>query len=382
MSYGWQKAPREDPGAPPGGLRRLKKTGAPEAELEDEAAALPPASSSSPASPLRPPEEIKPPARGACRAEERTPVVVTESKGDDGVWGASGTRGTGASASCRSRPVLRLHGLRRPPSVLLSSPPTPAAQGDDPGEFTEPDADDGVAGATRSCGRRLVGPVIPATAPLVVAVAPLLVTLARGGAFAVGGAIFAAPGPDAEAPEGLDGEEVLPHQLKMEGEPLRQAVDPGERLPPSAQIHHAGGSGLDVDLRTTDPAAPHAQVQHLRLLHLQHARERSGKAEAAARRPTQPDDELTGVVPEVGRGKKRGRRRRRGRRTDPSTSSASALSATSSTTSPSPPSPNGRLRRRGCKGRRGALPSGHSCRYRRRTRVPPLHCRWGKETRS
>src|SRR3954463_6249967 len=123
MSYGWQKAPREDPGAPPGGLRRLKKTEAPEAELEDEAAALPPASSSSPASPLRPPEEIKPPARGACRAEEKTPVVVTESMGDDGVWGASGTRGAGASASCRSRPVLRLRGPRRPPSVLLSSPP-------------------------------------------------------------------------------------------------------------------------------------------------------------------------------------------------------------------------------------------------------------------
>src|SRR4051812_45572536 len=99
------------------------ETEAPEEELEDEAAALPPASSSSPASPLRPPEEIKPPARGACRAEEKTPVVVTESKGDDGVWGASGTRGAGASASCRSRPVLRLRGLQRPPSVLLSSPP-------------------------------------------------------------------------------------------------------------------------------------------------------------------------------------------------------------------------------------------------------------------
>src|SRR3954468_19596297 len=122
------------------------------------------------------------------------------------------------------------------------------------------DAADGAAGATRSCDRRLVGPVIPATAPLVVAVAPLLVTLARGGAFAVGGAIHAAPSPDAEAPEGLDGEEVLPHQLKMEGEPLHQAVDPGEQLPPAAQTHHAGGSGLDVDSRPTDPAAPHAQV--------------------------------------------------------------------------------------------------------------------------
>src|SRR3954462_6250796 len=60
MSYGWQKAPREDPEAPPGGLRRLMETEAPEAELEDEAAALPPASSSSAASPLQPPEEIKP----------------------------------------------------------------------------------------------------------------------------------------------------------------------------------------------------------------------------------------------------------------------------------------------------------------------------------
>src|SRR3954469_5745880 len=36
------------------------ETEAPEAELEDEAAALPPASSSSAASPLRPPEETKP----------------------------------------------------------------------------------------------------------------------------------------------------------------------------------------------------------------------------------------------------------------------------------------------------------------------------------
>src|SRR3954469_25253206 len=87
MSYGWQKAPRDNPGAPPGGLQRLKKTEAPEAELEDEAAALPPASSSSPASPLRPPEEIKPPARGACRAEEKTPVVVAASQGDDDVRG-------------------------------------------------------------------------------------------------------------------------------------------------------------------------------------------------------------------------------------------------------------------------------------------------------
>src|SRR4051812_37293024 len=187
------------------------ETEAPEEELEDEAAALPPASSSSAASPLRPPEEIKPRQEALAGTEGKTPVVVTESKGDDGVWGASGTRGIGASVSCQDRPVLRLDGLRRPSSVLLSSPPTPAAQEDDPGEFTELGVDDGVAGATRSCDRHLVGPVIPAAAPLVVAVAPLLVALARGGAFAVGGAIFAAPRPDADAPEGLDGEEVIPH---------------------------------------------------------------------------------------------------------------------------------------------------------------------------
>src|SRR4051812_12458949 len=132
----------------------------------------------------------------------------------------------------------------------------------------------------------------------------------------------------------------------MEGEPLRQAVDPGEGLPPSAQIHHAGGSGFDVDSRPTDAAAPHAQVQHLRLLHLQHARKRSGKAETAARLPAQPDDELTRVVPEVNRRKERSRWWRRGQRAAPSASSASASSTTSTTTSPPPPSPNGRLRHR------------------------------------
>src|SRR3954470_22399408 len=204
------------------------ETKAPEEELEDEAAALPPASSSSPASPLQPPEEIKP------RQEE---LVGPERRPR---WSSPRTRAMTASgahleheAPERQRAVevgpysdFTAFDARPLPSSAapLRQPPKETT----PGSFTEPDADDGVAGATRSCGRRLVGPVIPATAPLVVAVAPLLVTLARGGASAVGGAIFAAPSPDAEAPEGLDGEEVLPHQLKMEGEPLRQAVDPGE----------------------------------------------------------------------------------------------------------------------------------------------------------
>src|SRR3954467_7888907 len=270
-----------------------------------------------------------------------------------------------------------------PPALFpFRSLPTPAAQGDDPGEFTAPATRTmGAAGATRSCDRHLVGPIIPAAAPLVVAVAPLLVTLARGGAFAVGGAIHAAPGPGAEVPEGLDGEEITLHQLKMEGEPLHQAVDPGERLPPAAKTHHAGGSGFDVDSHATDPAAPHAQSQRLVLFRLQDVRQRSREAEATARRPAQPDDERAGVVREMNRREKQSRRRRRGRRAAPPASSASAPSTASSTTSPPPPSPYGWLRHHGCKGRRGALPGSNPCRHRRRTRVPFLHDSWGEGTR-
>src|SRR4051794_5014255 len=223
------------------------KTAAPEVELEDEVAALPPASSSSAASPLRPPEEIKPRQEELAGPERRPRWSSPRARVMTASGGASGTRGTGTSARCRSRIVLRLHGLDARPL-----PPQPPPYASRPrrrprGVHGASDADDGVAGATRSCDRHLVGPVIPVTAPLVVAVAPLLVALARGGAFAVGGAIHAAPGPGTEVPEDLDREEVIPHQLKMEGEPLRQAVDPSERLPPSAEIHHAGSSGFDVD---------------------------------------------------------------------------------------------------------------------------------------
>src|SRR4051812_29290988 len=209
--------------------------------------------------------------------------------------------------------VLRLHGLAARLLPLQQPPYASRPRRRPRGVHGASNADDGVVGATRSRDRRLVGPVIPATTALVVAVAPLLVTLARGGAFAVGGAIHAAPCPGAEVPEDLDGEEVALHQLKMEGEPLHQAVDPGERLPPSAKIHHAGGSGLDVDSRTTDPAAPHAQSQRLVLLRFQDVHEGSREAEATARRPAQPDNELTGVVPEVNRRKERGRWRGQGR---------------------------------------------------------------------
>src|SRR3954469_19803325 len=232
--------------------------------------ALPPASSPSAASPLQPPEKTKP-RQEELAGPERRPRWSSPRAG---VVTASGAK-------------LEYEAAALPPALFLFRIlPTPAAQGDDPGEFTTPATRTmGAAGATRSCDRHLVGPVIPATTALVVAVTPLLVTLARGGAFAVGGAIHAASGPGAEVPEDLDGEEVALHQLKMEGEPLHQAVDPGERLPPSAKIHHAGGSGLDVDSRTTDPAAPHAQSQRLGLLLLQHAHEGSREAEATARRP-------------------------------------------------------------------------------------------------
>src|SRR4051812_27604424 len=231
--------------------------------------------------------------------------------------------------------VLRLHGLAARLLPLQQPPYASRPRRRPRGVHGASDADDGVVGATRSCDRRLVGPVIPTTATLVVAVAPLLVALARGGAFAIGRAVHAAPGPGAEVPEDLDGAEIALHQLKMEGEPLRQAVDAGKRLPPSTKIHHAGGWGLNVDSRATDPAAPHAQSQCLGLFHLHHSHKGSREAEPTARRPTQPDDELAGVVPKVDRREKRGRWRRRGRRVVPTTSPLSALapSTTSSTIS-------------------------------------------------
>src|SRR4051812_20552563 len=94
-------------GAPPGGSGGWMETEAPEAELEDEAAGrqhtvegvqpsyseltafaaslFPFRSLATPAA-----REDQAPARGACRAGEKTPVVVATSKGDDGVWGAAG----------------------------------------------------------------------------------------------------------------------------------------------------------------------------------------------------------------------------------------------------------------------------------------------------
>ena len=159
--------------------------------------------------------------------------------------------------------------------------------------------DDGVTGTTQSGARCLVGPIILPPNSLVVAVAVLLVTLARGGAFAIGGAIHAALRPSAEAPEDLDGEEIALHQLKMESEPLRQAVDMSERLPSSTKIHHVRACEVDANPRAADPTAPHVQPQRLRRIQLHLPREWSRETKATARRPAQPDEELARVIPNM-----------------------------------------------------------------------------------
>src|SRR3954467_3407027 len=113
------------------------ETEAPEEELEDEAAALPPASPSSAASPLRPPEEIKP-RQEELAGPKRRPR-----------WSSPRARVmTASGAKLEDEAAERQHAVEAgsysdfaalPPALfLLSSPPTPAAQGDDPGEFTEP----------------------------------------------------------------------------------------------------------------------------------------------------------------------------------------------------------------------------------------------------
>ena len=96
---------------------------------------------------------------------------------------------------------------------------------------------------------------------LVVVAAVLLVTPALGAVFTIRRALHAAPCTGPEAPEDLDGEKATLHQLKMESEPLRQAVDMSKRLPSPTKIHHVRGGEVDADPRATDPAAPHVQPQ-------------------------------------------------------------------------------------------------------------------------
>src|SRR3954464_3170660 len=113
------------------------ETEAPEVELEDEVTALPLASSSSAASPLRPPEKIKPrqeelagPERRPRRSSPRARVMTAS--GAHLEHEAPGRQHVVEAGSYYDFTAL-------PPALfLLSSPPTPTAQGDDPGEFTEP----------------------------------------------------------------------------------------------------------------------------------------------------------------------------------------------------------------------------------------------------
>src|SRR4051812_4755811 len=124
----------------------------------------------------------------------------------------------------------------------------------------------------------------------------------------------------------------------MESEPLRQAVDASERLPPSTKIHHVRGWEINANPCVANPAAPHVQPQRLRRFQLHLPREWSRETKATTRRPTQPDEELARVVPNMDRHGKRNRWRRRSRRAAPSTSSpsASASPSTSPTASPLP----------------------------------------------
>src|SRR3954469_25553586 len=125
-------------GAPPGGSGGQMKTEAPEEELEDEAAALPPASSSSAASPLQPPEEIKPPQEELAGPERRPRRSSPRAR----VMTASGAH-LEHEAPERQRavevgPYSDFTAFDARPLSSSAAPLTPAAQGDDPGEFTEP----------------------------------------------------------------------------------------------------------------------------------------------------------------------------------------------------------------------------------------------------
>ena len=119
----------------------------------------------------------------------------------------------------------------------------------------------------------------------------------------------------------------------MESEPLRQAVEASEGLPPSVEIHDVRGGELNVGPCATVPTTPHMQPQHLRRIQLHLSRKRSREAETTTRWLAQPDEELARVVPDVALHWRRGRWRRRGRSAAPS---SSPLSATMAPTSPLP----------------------------------------------
>src|SRR3954466_10998560 len=141
-------------GAPPGGSGGWMETATPEAELEDEAAgrqhavegiypsyseltALPPASSPSAASPFRPPEKTKPRQEELAGPERRPRWPSPRAR----VMTASGAKLEDEAAERQHADEAGAYSdfAALPPALFLfRSLPTPAAQGDDPGEFTEP----------------------------------------------------------------------------------------------------------------------------------------------------------------------------------------------------------------------------------------------------
>src|SRR3954462_4565177 len=99
--------------------------------------ALPPASSPSAASPLRPPEKTKPRQEELAGPERRPRWPSPRARG----MMASGAKLEDEAAECQHAVEDDAYSdfAALPPALFLfSSPPTPAAQGDDPGEFKEP----------------------------------------------------------------------------------------------------------------------------------------------------------------------------------------------------------------------------------------------------
>ena len=102
-----------------------------------------------------------------------------------------------------------------------------------------------------------------------------------------------------KTPEDLDGEKATLHQLKMESEPLRQAVDMSKRLPSLTKIHHVRGGEIDINPRAAIPAAPHMQPQSLWRVELHLPSERSRETKTATHWPVQPDEEFAGLVSDM-----------------------------------------------------------------------------------
>ena len=95
-------------------------------------------------------------------------------------------------------------------------------------------------------------------------------------------------------------------------------MDTSEGLPSAAKIHDVRGGKVDINPRAAIPAALHMQPQSLWRIELHLPSEWSRETKTTAHWPVQPDEELTGLVPDVALHWGRDRWRRRGRCTTPS----------------------------------------------------------------